>query len=252
MPYRFALENRDYSDFASGRFFYGAPGHPALPVRLGSEIFQRCWAHLHENGRNAPITLYDPTCGSAYHLCTLAYLHWEAIDTIIASDIDTNVLAVAERNLSLLTKAGVQRRTDEIEVMLEQFGKASHKAALESVRYFSSLLNDFTQAHQIKSRLFTADATNPQTLADRLAGQRIDVVISDVPYGHHSTWQMRPNTSENPLTQMVAALRPLLSADSIIAVVLNKGQTFSQENYRQVEKFQIGKRRVILMNIRHL
>ncbi|MFK7803274.1 MAG: hypothetical protein AB8G95_16690, partial [Anaerolineae bacterium] len=39
MPYRFATENKDYSDFASGRVFYGAPGHPVFPVRLISEVF---------------------------------------------------------------------------------------------------------------------------------------------------------------------------------------------------------------------
>jgi hypothetical protein len=246
MPYRFALENRDYSDFSSGRFFYAAPGHPALPVRLTSEIFQRCLAHLRENGRTTPITLYDPTCGSAYHLSTLAYLHWKTIDTIIASDIDPDILAVAERNLGLLTEAGVQRRMDEIATMIERFGKASHTAALESAQYFKQLLNDYTQSRQIKTRLFTADATNPQELAGHLADQRIDVVICDVPYGRHSTWQQRRDVPGNPLTQMLGALRPLLTADSVVAVVLNKGQHFSQEHYRQVEKFQIGKRRVAI------
>jgi len=36
MPYRFATERRDYSDYSSGRVFYGAPGYPAFPVRLVS------------------------------------------------------------------------------------------------------------------------------------------------------------------------------------------------------------------------
>lgn len=247
MPYRFALENQDYSHYASGRFFYAAPGHPALPVRLGSEIFQRCLAHLRADGRTTPLTLYDPTCGSAYHLCTLAYLHWAAIDTIIASDINPDILAIARRNLNLLTEPGVQHRTDEIATMITRFGKASHTAALESARYFSSHLVDYTKLHPLKSRLFAADATNPQELANHLANQHIDLVISDVPYGRHSTWQQHGDTSSNPLTQMLAALRPLLPANSLAAIILNKGQSFSQEHYRQIEKFQIGKRRVILL-----
>jgi 23S rRNA (guanine2535-N1)-methyltransferase len=248
MPYRFATENRDYSDFASGRFFYAAPGHPALPVRLTSEIFQRCLAYFRENGRDGPVTLYDPTCGGAYHLSTLAYLHWEAVDTIIASDVDPDILTVAKRNLGLLTEDGVQRRADEIAAMIERFGKGSHTAALESAQYFNESLNDYTQLHQIKTHLFMADATDSQQLAPHLQRQAIDLVFSDVPYGRHSSWQQAEEASgTSPLSQMMGALRPFLRAGSLAAIILDKGQRFSQEGYRQVEKFQIGKRRVVLL-----
>jgi 23S rRNA G2445 N2-methylase RlmL len=254
MPYRFATENRDYSDFASGRFFYAAPGHPALPVRLSSEIFQRCLALRHADGLDAPVTLYDPTCGSAYHLSTLAYLHWNTIDTIIGSDVDPDILSVAERNLSLLTIAGVQRRINEIVAMVDKFGKASHTAALRSANHFNNQLAHHTQTHTIKTRLFTADATNPQELAAHLKDQHPDLIISDIPYGQRSTWQQSDDSpgSPNPgnhLTRMLAALLPFLTPDSIVAIVLNKAQTFSWQHYHQVDKFQIGKRRVVLLKL---
>ena len=42
MEYKFASERTNYTDLASGNVFYSLPGHPAFPVRLASEIYQRC------------------------------------------------------------------------------------------------------------------------------------------------------------------------------------------------------------------
>ena len=36
MTYRFALEDQDFSDYASGRVIYNLPGAPAFPLRPGS------------------------------------------------------------------------------------------------------------------------------------------------------------------------------------------------------------------------
>jgi tRNA G10 N-methylase Trm11 len=254
MPYRYVLENRDYSDYSSGRFFYGAPGHPVLPVRLSSEIFQRCISQRPLSKQKIPVTIYDPCCGSAYHLSTIALLHWDAIDTIIASDIDTDILSTAEGNLGLLTDAGVQRRINEIESLIENFRKASHIEALRSAIYFNNMLTALKQRHQIKTRLFTADATNYQEIGIKLKDQLIDLVISDIPYGRRSDWGGNNNDSEfspgnNPIEQMLDALLPLLSADSVVAIVFNKSQKFSLDYYQQVDKFQIGKRRIVLLKL---
>src|SRR5512146_2476527 len=103
MQYKYAKEQQDYSDFSSGRVFYSLPGHPAFPVRLGSEIFQRCIAYRKAiHGNSAPCTLYDPCCGAAYHLSVLAYLHGESIREVIVSDIDKKAVELARRNLRLL------------------------------------------------------------------------------------------------------------------------------------------------------
>jgi pimeloyl-ACP methyl ester carboxylesterase len=103
MPYRFAKESQDYTDYASGRVFYGLPGHPAFPVRLVSEIFQRCLAIRKAWGVSAPCVLYDPCCGGAYHLSVLAYLFWQRINSIIGSDVDERALALAARFLGSVT-----------------------------------------------------------------------------------------------------------------------------------------------------
>lgn len=250
MPYRFASESQNYSDYSSGRVFYTSPGHPAFPIRLAGEIFQRCLALRQANGLTNPVVLYDPCCGSAYHLSTLAYLHWQAIDTIIASDIDEDILAVAARNLSLLTLAGLEKRIEEIVAMHTRYHKSSHAAALDSAQRFKHQLQERTKTHRVETRLFVADATDAKSLADRLAGQPIDVVISDVPYGQHSSWQeskSSPASSDSPLWQMLNALRPILSANAIVAIAANKAQKCIHEEYRRVERFQIGRRQVILL-----
>lgn len=59
MPYRFATERRDYSDYASGKVFYALPGCPAFPVRLASEIFQRCLEIRAAEDATQPCVLYD-------------------------------------------------------------------------------------------------------------------------------------------------------------------------------------------------
>ena len=66
MQYQFATERPDYSDLASGRVLYSMPGHPAFPIRLGSEILQRCLALRRAAGYSSPVVLYDPCCGTGY------------------------------------------------------------------------------------------------------------------------------------------------------------------------------------------
>ncbi len=250
MPYRFATENQDYSDYAGGQVFYSAPGHPALPVRLTSEIFQRCLALRHDQGLSAPAILYDPCCGSAYHLSALAYLHWHRIDTIVGSDIDAGVLAIAARNLGLLTPAGLHQRRQEIAEMLARYGKPSHAAALQSTQRFLQQCQEQTATHQVTARLFCADATDSQALREGLGSLQVDIVLSDVPYGGQSAWQQAARPAEpspSPLWQMLAALRPLLSPHTIVAIAADKTQRCAHEQYRRRERFRIGKRQIVLL-----
>lgn len=246
MPYLYATERRDYADYASGRVFYGLPGHPAFPVRLASEILQRCVAVRSAGGSTAPVTLYDPCCGGAYHLATLAYLHWAAIAEIVGSDVDEQALSLAERNLSLLTVEGIDRRIADLTGMLAAYGKGSHAAALESAHRLRRQLREWTQAHPIRTRLFRADATDARALAGELRGQAIDVVIADVPYGQRSHWQTG-DAAEAPAWQMLEVLLPFVSPESVVAVAADKRQKILHEGYRRVERFRLGTRQVVLL-----
>jgi len=241
MQYKYAQEHLDYSDFSSGRVFYSLPGHPAFPVRLASEIFQRCIAirkTIYEN--STPGVLYDPCCGAAYHLSVLAFLHGEHIQKIIASDVDEKAVALAKRNLGLLSPVGLDNRIDEITKMLEQYGKDSHKDALRSANVLKSKLSSSPE-----TKVFQANVTNSEEIFDHIRTKPVDIVFTDVPYGQHSHWQ--ENESSNPLWSMLGALLGVLSSSSLVSIVSDKQQKVSHEGYQRVEQFQIGKRRVVIL-----
>jgi 23S rRNA (guanine2535-N1)-methyltransferase len=249
MQYKFAKEQQDYSDYSSGRVFYSLPGHPAFPVRLASEIFQRCVAYRERiYGNSSPYTLYDPCCGAAYHLSVLAYLHGEHIQKVIASDIDEKAVSVAERNLRLLSIDGLEKRIYEISKLFETYGKESHQEALKSAAILKKKLSVLTAAHRLGTKVFQASAIDSETMLENIQSKSIDIVFTDVPYGRHSQWLDFEHTPfSNPLGAMLDALLDLLSSSSIVAIASDKQQKPSHENFQRLEQFQVGKRRVVIL-----
>lgn len=249
MEYEYAKAPLDYSDFASGRVFYSLPGHPAFPVRLASEIFQRCILRRETIYKNSkPCVLYDPCCGAAYHLSILAYLHGEHIREVIGSDIDGKAVVLAKRNLELLTIAGLDKRIDEISKMLDLYNKDSHKDALSSGYILKNRISILTQEPPIATRVFQASATDSKAILKNIKPNSVDIVFTDVPYGQHSHWQLS-NSKEllNPLGSMLNGLRSILSPASIVAIVSDKQQKVSHESFQRIEQFQIGKRRIVIL-----
>lgn len=243
MPYRFATQDADYSDFAGGRVLYSLPGMPAFPVRLAREMFLRAWAAL---GSPQRLTLYDPTCGGAYHLSALGLLQGAQIEAIYASDVDERAVALAQRNLGLLAPAGLERREGEIRALLESYGKESHQAALRSVDVFRSRLQD---AAPIPTQVFAADALDAEQMRRGLDSARVDLALADVPYGQHSAWQMAVGEDRPPLWRLLDALRGVLAAGALVAIAADKAQKPAHEGYARVEQFQVGKRRVTLLRV---
>lgn len=250
MQYKYEKALLDYSDLSSGRVFHSSTGYPAFPVRLASEIFQHCMAHRQSIYKNTnPCTLYDPCCGTAYHLSVLGYLHREHIREIIGSDIDEKAVALAKRNLGLLNVAGLDERINEITKMIEHYHKDSHKEALTSARILKNKIAASLQEHPLATRAFQASATDSATIHNNIKAKSVDVVFTDVPYGKHSQWHdSGADTLSNPLGSMLNALLGILSTSGIVAIVSDKQQKISHESYRRVEQFQIGKRRVVILS----
>jgi hypothetical protein len=245
MPYLFATQNLDYSDYSSGRVIYNLPGAPAFPIRLASEILQRARQLL---GTKRPLALYDPTCGGAYHLTALGFLHGEWIESISASDIDPEALALARRNLGLLSPRGLEQRVNEIEKMLEQFGKPSHADALRSAATLSSRLKQ--AGREIPSHTFLANALDRNAVRQGLVLDAVDLVISDIPYGNLSNWQSAETGSQTvqpALWQMLDALLPILGEQAIVAIAADKRQKVAHTGYRRAGHFGIGKREVTFL-----
>ncbi len=249
MQYKYEKGFVDYSDLASGRVFYSSPGYPAFPVRLASEIFQRCMAHRETIYQTTtPCSLYDPCCGAAYHLSVVAYLQGDHIREIIGSDIDEKAVALAQRNLGLLTIAGLDKRIHEISTMIEQYHKDSHKDALKSAHILKDKITSLNQQHPLVTRVFQASATDHKTIIENIKSKSVDIIFSDVPYGQHSLWQSSDSSElSNPIWLMLDTLIDILSPSSIVAIASDKRQKVFHESYQRLEQFQIGKRRVVIV-----
>jgi len=249
MEYKYAKEQPNYSDFASGRVFHSLPGHPAFPIRLASEIFQRCMTHrTTEYNDSTPCVLYDPCCGAAYHLSVMAYLHREHIRKIIASDVDEKAVALAKRNLGLLDITGLNQRIDEITATLEKYGKDSHKAALRSANTLKADFSASIEKHPLTMKTFQANVLNSQEIENNIKHKSVDIVFTDVPYGQHSQWLNSSFIeSTNPIEAMLNSLLGILSSTSIVAIVSDKQQKVLHNGYQRIERFQIGKRRVFIL-----
>ncbi len=263
MPYKFALHPSDYSDLSAGRVLYSQPGLTAFPVRLASETFQRCQAFRARMGFTGRVSVYDPCCGGAYLLTILGFLHGSEISAVSASDINPEALDLAARNLSLLSQAGLDRRMDEINHYIQSYGKTSHQAALASASNLRSVLSLALAGRRLPTRLFQADATNPQAMRQGLAGQPLDLVITDIPYGWKSTWAVdeEPGQGARPspgsgldgaqatthVARLLDALHTLLPARCLLAIASDKLQKVAHSGYRRLDKFQIGKRQVTIL-----
>lgn len=246
MEYQYAKERLDYSDLASGRVFHSLPGHPAFPVRLASEIFQRCIAHRKEIYNDSTrCVLYDPCCGTAYHLSVAAYLHREYIQEIIGSDVDEQAVALAKRNLELVSVAGLENRITEISDLLKRYGKASHQDALKSAQLLRSHSLTLAQQYPVRTRVFRANATKDKEILNNIRANSVDIVFTDVPYGLHSDWSSVEGI--DPISAILDVLRNVLSSTSIVAIASDKRQKVSHEKYQRIERFQIGKRRVMIL-----
>jgi 16S rRNA G966 N2-methylase RsmD len=249
MQYKYVTEQLDYSDLASGRVFYSLSGHPAFPVRLASEIFQRCAAHRKTiYNDSTPCTLYDPCCGAAYHLSVLAYLHREHIQEVIGSDIDEKAVALAGQNLGLLGTAGLDKRISEISNMFKLYKKDSHKDALASGYILKNRISAFAQERPLITKVFQASATDSKAMIKHVKAKTVDIVFTDIPYGQHSHWHdLNSNELADPLWSMLNALIEVLSTSSIVAIVSDKQQKVSHKGFQRIEQFQIGKRRVVIL-----
>lgn len=243
MQYKFAEERSNYADLASGHVFYSLPGHPAFPIRLASEIFQRCMAF--RGKKYSPCVVYDPCCGAAYHLSVIAYLHWNLINRVICSDIDKKAAQLAEWNLGLLTPDGMERRSREISTMIHLYGKQSHKDALESLERLQEQVACLTAVRPMQARVFRGNATDAASLRESLQDTAIDIVFTDIPYGQTSQW--KGTKKPDPAGAMLNALLEFLSPESIVALASDKGQKISHESYQRLEIFQVGKRQVVIL-----
>ncbi|NVN96562.1 MAG: methyltransferase domain-containing protein [Bacteroidetes bacterium] len=204
MQYKYIKQDKNYEDYSSGRVIYGYSGATNFPVRLTQEIFEKCINYLKKQNKAEPYNIYDPFCGVAYTFTILGLFYPEKIKDIFVSDINQESLNFAEKNLELLKCEGIDKRIKEIESLIKEYSKESHKEA-----------------------------------------SKIDIVISDIPYGKLTNWQKDINS--NPTQKFLDNIKSILAPKSIVAISLNKKQEISHIGYNKIGTFKIGKRKVLFL-----
>lgn len=232
MVYKYC-ENENFEDFASGKVIIHRTGYPNFPVRLAQEIFGRCFHLLDSQG---PICLYDPCCGGGYLLTVLGFLNFEKIGRIMASDVDGGALALADANLSLLSRDGLEERIRQINRLRMLHQKQSHTEALSSAENLLKRISRPAGEHEIAHKVFQTDILSPRPLEGQ--GFQADIVLTDVPYGNLVEWQSEHGGGVNFLDQLL----PVLTDRSVVAVCSDKAQKFGSSHFRRAEKQIVGKR----------
>jgi hypothetical protein len=241
MSYQYVLEDKNYEDFSSGRVLYNQQGATSFPVRLSCEIFLRCKHLIEKAGNPGPYTLFDPLSGGAYTLTTLGLLYGNEIRKLYAADAQEQMMQLAERNLSLLSEAGMKSRISQLEAYYEEFGKASHKEAIMSAQVLQELVVHRQQNIDINA--FQSNALKPDYSS---FSDKVDIVITDLPYGDVVEW-MNTNENGNEIQIFLKKLLPIMKLSSIVAVTARKDVKICSEYYSKVDRFQIGKRQTVLL-----
>jgi tRNA G10 N-methylase Trm11 len=239
MAYRFALHRENHEDLSAGGVLFSAPGFPAFPVRLASEMFQRAIAARPGGG---PALVWDPCCGSAYLLTVLSFLHRNQIAGVIATDVDDEALQIARKNLDLLGADGLSLRSAELEERAERFDKASYARAAEAAERLGRRLA--AEGGPMPHAVGRADVFDPEQLRRALDGQRPQVVITDVPYGEQTAWGGAG--ADAGLAGMLRSVSSVLDDDAVIAVASRGRKVPSAETPPSIATFRVGTRAVAL------
>lgn len=225
MEYKYS-ENGNFEDYASGRVLYSGSGVPNFPVRLLNEILGQA---LELCVKKEDLTVYDPCCGGGYSLTVLGFFHGEQIKQLVGSDIDSEMVRIAQKNTALLTREGLQSRKEELEFLYKQYGKPSHLEALESLDRLGEKVPDTIQRH-----IFRADCTK------ELPVVAPDIIITDIPYGDLVSWE---GGSKSPLSDMFESLSEIAQEHTVLAVSMDKKQKVETHSWRRMKKQVVGKRK---------
>jgi len=240
VAYRYATERTDHSALASGQVLRSAPGFPGFPVRLASELLQRALAHTTDQGQT-PVRLWDPCGGSGYLATVLGLLHRDRLCHVRVSDVDEEAVALAARNLELLTADGLAEREEELRRSARDFGRVEYVERAEAARELAAGLA--SQGGDLPHETCTADVF---ALTDPVEA---DVVVTDVPYGEMTTWGgQAPDTGH--VGAMLSSLGGILPRHAVVVVTAKTRRVSLPEGVRALERVKVGTRSGALVRAR--
>lgn len=245
MQYHYTTKNRDWSALASGQVLYSRPGLVGFPIRLASELFQRCSESVESRGGSHRHTIYDPCCGAGNLLTSIGVLHRDVVQAVVGSDIDANVLEVCAKNLKLLSKAGLHERIDELRQLHQTFGKPQHQsAALAAEKMYQQDLP--RTENSIVFSQFRADATDLVSVKEGLRSLSPDIIITDLPYGVMT----HPTTGagiswEEWCVSIVNTISEVTTRPAAIAIVAQDRLPIDRLTIGHWRRLKLGKRHIV-------
>jgi 16S rRNA G966 N2-methylase RsmD len=170
----------------------------------------------------------------------LGFLHHNQIKNIFCSDIDDDILTVARRNLGLLTSGGIDARIETIAALYKQFGKLSHRRALESAYRLKTMMQDSA----IETRCFNSNILHaPDYLL--ITKMKIDIIFADIPYEFLAIWQGNIS-GKDEVWLTLDNLLPVVNPNSLIVIASAKKTTVEHRKYTRIRKISIGRRKIAM------
>ncbi|HJE57070.1 MAG TPA: rRNA methyltransferase [Nocardiopsis listeri] len=238
MSYRYATERTDHSALASGQVLRSAPGFPGFPVRLASELLQRAMVHLGDERAR----LWDPCCGSGYLVTVLGLLHRDLLTHVRASDVDPDAVAIAARNLELLTAEGLAERERELRRSALDFGRVAYVERAEAARDLAAGLA--ATGGDLPHESAVADVF---TLTEPVDA---DLVVTDVPYGEMTRWE--GDIPQDPVHGLLSSMGRVLPERSVVVVTARTRRVRLPEGVRALERVKVGNRSAVLVRARDI
>lgn len=238
MSYRLVTSRHNYRDLASGHVFHSLPGFPAFPVRLAHEMFLRAASHL---PAERPLIVWDPCCGSGYLASVVGVLNRARVEKLVCSDIDPDAVALAARNLALLTEHRLRQRRAELLARAAEYGRSGYTEAAEATNRLALMIRE--GGGDLPAVSFVADAFDHGQLAATRPAPPPDLVLTDVPYGNQTTWKGSMPDGCEPTTALVRSLCQVLPQHAVIALsVQARRVSLGGGGIRALERFRLGKR----------
>ncbi len=231
MVYKFALQKENYEKYAAWRVLYSIPWSAPFPVRHIDDIFQRAYELLWTNNK---VNIYDPCIGSGYMMTVLWLLHGDKINSISWSDIDQDMIKIAEKNLELLQTSGINNRIIGITRMIENYQKQSHISALKDANDIKSIVTN--QKHYIKTE---CDVSN---IVDLNFSPKYDMIMFDLPY-----WNITSRQWDIEIVELIEKLWSWLKVWWVLIVIWNKDLRLKASWGNTKKSINHGKRRIFLI-----
>ena len=186
--------------------------------------------------------LWDPCCGSGYLVTVLGLLHRDLLTHVRASDVDPDAVAIAARNLELLTAEGLAERERELRRSALDFGRVAYVERAEAARDLAAGLA--ATGGDLPHESAVADVF---TLTEPVDA---DLVVTDVPYGEMTRWE--GDIPQDPVHGLLSSMGRVLPERSVVVVTARTRRVQLPEGVRALERVKVGNRSAVLVRARDI